>query len=317
MDKKYGFIFPGQGAQYPGMAKDFYDHFQTARAIFQEADDFLSTHFSKLIFEGSASELTLTKNSQLAIYIVSVAICRTVTEQLPFLIPTVCAGLSLGEYTALTVAGKVGFRECLPVVQARGHLMNEACEEVEGTMQVILGLEGEVVEEAIALLQPTHEVWVANLNCPGQVVIAGSRAGVAKGAEFLLSKGAKRALPLDVSGAFHSGLMKRAQDRLAPYIRQMVLNETPVEVVMNVPGGFVQEREKMRDHLIAQVTSPVRWQQGVLAMQAQGINRFIEMGCGKTLAGMNKRMGIPTESFEKISDLEAFAKQLKEPACSC
>lgn len=316
MNKKYAFIFPGQGAQYPGMVKDFYEHFPTARKIFEEADDFLSTHFSKLIFEGPSAELTLTKNSQLAIYIVSIAVYRTVTEQFPFLTPSVCAGLSLGEYTALTAAGKIGFRECLPIVKARAQFMNDACEEVEGTMQVILGLEGDAVEEIIAILQPEHQVWVANLNCPGQVVIAGSKAGVSEGAELLLSKGAKRAIPLDVSGAFHSGLMKKAQERLAPYIRQAALKESPIEVVMNVPGDYVAEREKMREHLISQVTSPVRWQKGILTMQEKGIDAFIEMGCGKTLAGMNKRMAIKTDSFEKITDLEAFAKQLEAPCCN-
>jgi [acyl-carrier-protein] S-malonyltransferase len=317
MNKRYAFIFPGQGAQYPGMGKDFYDQFPTARETFAEADELLSQHFSRLIFEGPGPELTLTRNSQLAIYIVSVAIYRTVAGQLPFLIPTVCAGLSLGEYTALTVAGKVSFRDCLQLVKARAEFMNDACENIEGTMQVVLGLEAQVVEEVIGSLQPAHDVWVANLNCPGQVVIAGSRAGVAKGVEVLLSKGAKRALPLDVSGAFHSGLMKEARERLEPYIAQVMLSDTPVRFVMNVPGDFVSDREVMRSHLTAQVTSPVRWEKGIRAMKAE-VDCFIEMGCGKTLAGMNKRIGVevPTYSLETVADLETFEKN-QEQLCIC
>lgn len=306
--KNTAFIFPGQGAQYPGMAKDFYDNFAIARETFQEADELLSQNFSKIIFEGPSSELTLTKNSQLGIYIVSMAIFRTVTQQIPSLIPSVCAGLSLGEYTALTASGKIAFKDCLPVVRARAQFMNDACKATEGTMQVVLGMEASLVEEIMQTLNPPHDVWVANLNCPGQVVIAGSLSGVAKGAEALLARGAKRALPLDVSGAFHSGLMKSAQERLEPLIREMPLLTTPTELVMNVPGNYVSDIEQIRRYLIDQVTSPVRWEQGIRAMMNKQVDSFIEIGCGKTLMGMNKRIGVnvPTHSFEKITDLEGM-----------
>jgi len=305
---KCAFLFPGQGSQYPGMAKDFYTQYEVARQTFLEADDLLSQNFSALIFEGSEHELKLTKNSQLAIYIVSMAIYRTLEQQIPYIRPSVCAGLSLGEYTALTVADKISFKEALLLVQARAQFMHESCTQREGSMQVILGMESEKVEEIIKNLNPPHLVWVANLNCPGQVVIAGDKSGIAKGVETLLSKGAKRALPLEVSGAFHSGLMQGAQDRLEPYVRALELRETGIELVMNVPGDYVSDLEKIREYLILQVTHPVRWELGIRAMMAQKIEGFIEIGSGKTLTGMNKRIGVtaPTYSLEKTSDLEGL-----------
>ena len=172
-------------------------------------------------------------------------------------------------------------------------------------MPPTLSAEAEKVEEIVSSLNPPHLVWVANINCPGQVVIAGTKSGVAAAAEALLKNGAKRALPLDVSGAFHSGLMKEAQDRLEPLIKEATIINSDIEIVMNVPGGYVSDIAQIRKFLIDQVTSPVRWEQGIRAMMDQKIDFFIEIGCGKTLAGMNKRIGTPpTLSIEKISDLE-------------
>lgn len=316
MHKKYAFLFPGQGAQYPGMAKDFFENFSRARQTFEEADDFLGQHFSRLIFEGAASELGLTKNSQLAIYIASLAILRTVQDQMPALAPVVCAGLSLGEYTALTAASKITFADCLPLVRARAEYMNDASVKHVGSMQVILGLEAQVVEEAIRQINPPHLVWVANINCPGQVVISGTKSGLDAAVEALKAKGAKRALPLDVSGAFHSGLMKDAQNRLEPLLSSVPLHESSIDLVMNVPGDYVKDLKEMRKCLIEQVTQPVRWEKGVHAMTGQGIDCFVEMGCGKTLAGMNKRIGVavPTISIEKVEDLELLTQLASFPS---
>jgi [acyl-carrier-protein] S-malonyltransferase len=305
------FLFPGQAAQYPGMGKDFYDNFAAARDTFEEADDLLSEAFSRLIFEGSLEELTLTKNSQLAIYIMSIAIWRTVIDQFPEFTPSVCAGLSLGEYTALTASGKIGFADGLLLVKNRAAYMHEACLSTEGTMQVILGLSAEAIEEEIGKLQPQYQVWVANLNCPGQVVIAGLKADVEHAAQVLKQKGAKRALPLEVSGAFHSGLMKSAQTRLKPKIDVVPLIDTSVDLVMNVPGGYVQDLEEIRAFLIRQVTEPVRWEQGIRAMMENRVDFYVEIGCGKTLSGMNKKIdvGAPTINIEKVSDLEALGEK--------
>jgi [acyl-carrier-protein] S-malonyltransferase len=303
---KYAFLFPGQGAQYPGMARDFYESFAIARHTFEEADALLKTPFSKLIFEGPAEVLTLTKNAQVAIYVASVAILRTLQEQFPTLAPAVCAGLSLGEYTALFAAGKLSFQEGLLLVQARAAYMNEACEKYPGTMQVVLGLEEGAIEEVLSQAGPSGQAWIANLNCPGQVVIAGTKEGISSVVEPLKQKGAKRVLPLDVSGAFHSGLMQEAREKLIPLIAQAHLQISDVDLVMNVPGDYVSDLVQIRKNMIEQVTSPVRWEKGIRAMMQADVDCYLEIGCGKTLAGMHKRIGVsePILSIEKISDLE-------------
>jgi len=310
MSKKIAFLFPGQGAQYVGMAKDFYDQFNVAKEVFQEADEALSFSLSRLIFEGPFSELTLTKNSQLAIYVASSAILRAVNSQFPSLKPYVCAGLSLGEYTALYAAQKISFKECLMLVKARAEYMNEACEKNPGTMRVILGMEAETVEGLISQLNPLHEVWVANLNCPGQVVIAGSLSGIEAASSVLKEKGAKRILPLDVSGAFHSGLMKSAQKKLQPLIENIKLKESSILLAMNTPGDLVYSSELIQHYLIEQVVSPVRWEKAIRAIDANHMDGYLEIGCGKTLTGMNKKIGItaPSFSIEKVADLEELEK---------
>jgi [acyl-carrier-protein] S-malonyltransferase len=310
MSKRIAFLFPGQGAQYVGMGRDFYDHFKVARDLFNEADDLLHQNFSRLIFEGPAAELTLTKNSQLSIYIMSMAVLRTLQAEFPSVKPKVCAGLSLGEYTALTASGRVTFEDCLPLVQARAQLMNDACNEHEGSMQVILGLDAGVVEECIQEISESERVWVANFNCPGQVVISGTKEGLVAAVKLLLSKGAKRALPLDVSGAFHSGLMQDAQEGLKPYIKEVSLSPSPIGLVMNMSGNFVSDTDSMRTLLIEQVVSPVRWEQGIAQIEKEGIDLFLEVGCGKTLAGMNKRIGVkvPTHSIERVADLKEVSQ---------
>lgn len=312
MTKKYAFLFPGQGAQYPGMAKDFYDQFPIAKQTFEEADQFLNRPFSKLVFEGPSAELTLTKNSQIAIYIASIAILRVVQQQFPELKPALCAGLSLGEYTALTAAGKLRFTDCLDLVRTRAEAMHQACEETKGSMQVVLGMTEEAVETVIRELNPPHPVWVANLNCPGQVVIAGSIDALSIAGEALKLKGAKRVLPLEVSGAFHSGLMRSAQEKLKQKIATVPFHESAIEIVMNVPGDFVSSAQEMRQVLIDQVASPVRWEKGIRKMMESKIDVYIEMGPGKTLSGMNKRIGVaePTFSVEKSADLEELNKMM-------
>lgn len=311
MSKKWAFLFPGQGAQYVGMGKDFYDQFPVAKAVFDQADAFLGRPFSELIFNGPQEELTLTKNSQLAIFITSYAILRVVQEQFPDLYPSICAGLSLGEYTALASAGKIEFFDCLDLVRTRGEAMHAACEETKGSMQVVLAMAPEAVQAVIDQLS-TKDVCVANLNCPGQVVIAGTLEGLAEAAEALKKNGAKRVLPLDVAGAFHSKLMRSAQEALAAKIADVSFLESSVDVVMNVPGESVRCQEAMRQMLIDQVSSPVLWEKGVRKMGESGIDFYLEMGPGKTLAGMNKRIGVaePIFSIEKVSDIEEFRKAL-------
>ncbi len=310
LDKsKVAFIFPGQGSQFPGMAKDFYDNFKAAQETFEEADRLLGFSFSKLIFEGPADELTLTKNSQLAIFISSVAILRTLQDQFPDLVPVVCAGLSLGEYTALAASRRISFEDCLLLVQKRAAFMEDACAQNHGSMRVILGMPAESVEEAIATLNPPHPVWVANINCPGQVVIAGAVPALDLATKLLLERGAKRVIPLDVSGAFHSGLMLPAQNLLEPIILSTPFIDSSIDLVMNVSGEYENKLEKIRSCLIAQITGTVRWEKSIRGMEAGGVTAFIEIGCGGVLAGMNRKMvSVPTFSIGKVSDLEELTR---------
>ncbi len=299
---KIAFLFPGQGAQMVGMGRDFYHSFQIAKETFQEADDLLKEKLTQVIFEGPADVLTQTQNSQLAIFVTSMALLRVVRSQLPDLVPSVCAGLSLGEYTALCASGRLRFEETLMLVRERARLMNDACEAHPGTMAAVLGLSAEEIASA---LKGLVGIWIANFNAPGQTVISGTKEGVERASTVLKEKGAKRVLPLMVHGAFHSGLMQEAQDGLKPFIERANILRSSIDFVMNVPGDYV--RENVQEYLIAQVMQPVKWEQGICAMKREGIQLFLEIGCGKTLTGLNRKIGVPiSESIEKIEDLESI-----------
>ncbi|CCB88700.1 ACP S-malonyltransferase [Simkania negevensis] len=312
MEKKLAFLFPGQGSQYVGMGKEFFDRFAVAKETFEEADEKLGRPLSRLIFEGPATDLTLTKNSQIAIYVVSVAIWRVLQQQFEGIKPAVCAGLSLGEYSALTGAERLMFTDGIDLVQARGLYMHQASVRHPGTMAVCLNMPLKLVEEIVAEVHAEHPVWVANLNCPGQVVISGTREGVKLAGEKLKLKGAKRVLSLDVSGAFHSGLMEEAKQELEKKLAMVPIHDSKIDVVLNVPGDFVHSAAEIRQFLIDQVVSPVLWEKGVRKMDEEGIDLYIEIGCGKSLNGMNRKIGVKgsTLSVEKVEDLEEVAKAL-------
>lgn len=307
--KRIAFIFPGQGAQYPGMAKDFVGSFSQAKQTFEQADDILGRDLSSIILHGPAQVLTETKNSQTGIYVACMAMLNVIRHEFPSLVPAVCGGLSLGEYTALTASSRLDFSHTLPLVQYRGQYMNDACEATSGTMAVILGLSAEDVEALVKEVNMPNDLWAANFNCPGQVVISGTTKGIEAGTEAAKARGAKRVLPLQVHGAFHSGLMKRAEERLQEHVMQAPLTDSSIKFVMNVPGDFVSALSDVRANLIRQVTHPVRWEQGVQKMQEDHVDLFVEIGCGKTLSGFNKRIGCtaPTISIEKVDDLKALS----------
>lgn len=308
--KRTAFLFPGQGAQYAGMCKDFFENFPKARQTFQEADDALHRKLSKIILDGPEEELTETKNSQVGIYVTSMAILRVINDLYPKLHPYICAGLSLGEYTALTASKRLDFETCLSLIQYRGHYMNEACESNQGAMAVVLGLDAKEVESLVKEVNLPRDLWVANFNCPGQVVISGTRRGIEAGAATAKAKGAKRILPLPVHGAFHSGLMKTAEERLAEHIKQAPIKNSSVGFVMNVTGKLVADLSEIKSNLIKQVTSPVRWEQGIRVMGDEAVDLFIEIGCGKALTGFNKRIlpNITSISIEKVADLDQLSK---------
>ena len=310
--KHITFLFPGQGAQYIGMGHDFFREFPVARRVFEEADDLLKRKLTDIIFNGAEAELTETKNSQPAIFVTSIAMLRVLEDLFKGLVPMACAGLSLGEYTALTASGKLSFKECAPLVQARGQFMHEACEAIRGAMSVILGLEDSQVESIVEELNMPNDLWCANFNCPGQVVISGTIKGVETGTKALLEKGAKKAIPLQVHGAFHSGLMKSAQEKLTPYLKEAAIQKSAIKLVTNVTGDFAENPDDIKALLIRQVTSPVRWQKGIRALDSAGCELFVEIGCGKTLAAMNKRIGVkaPTINIEKVEDLKTLEQEI-------
>lgn len=311
MAKKIAFLFPGQGAQVVGMGKDFYTHDAAARAVFQEGDEILNRALSKIIFEGPADALLETRNSQTGIYLTSLAILKVLQGQFPELKPTVCAGLSLGEYTALTACGHLSFDKCLPLVQFRSIAMNEACESTQGTMAALFGLSAAEVEALVQELNLPNDLWVANFNCPGQTVISGTLKGVEAGIAAAKAKGAKRAIPLKVHGAFHSGLMRSAEEKMAQKLEEIEIAQSPIQLVMNVCGAPVTCPKTIRTNLIKQITAPVRWEQGIRAIQPD-VDLYIEIGCGKTLAGMNRQIGVtaPTITINSLEDLDQLALTL-------
>ena len=287
------FVFPGQGAQYPGMGKDLYDRSEIARKRFEEADEILGFSISDIMFNGTAEDLKQTKVTQPAIFLHSVILAEVLGDAIN---PDMVAGHSLGEFSALVVAGGISFGDGLKLVSARANAMQEACELKPSTMAAVLGLENNIVEE---VCKNTEGVVVAaNYNCPGQLVISGEIPAVEAACEALKEAGARRALLLPVGGAFHSPVMEPAREKLAAAIEATEMNELRCPIFQNVSAQAETDIETIRKNLVAQLTAPVRWTQSMEAMVEYGASSVTEVGPGKVLQGLFKKLdrAFPTES---------------------
>ena len=283
------FIFPGQGAQFSGMGKDIYDANPKAKALFDNADQILGFDISRIMFSGSADELKQTNVTQPAIFIHSVAIALSQEAQSPDMV----AGHSLGEFSSLVANKTLSFEDALKLVSKRAQAMQKACELNPSTMAAILGLDDKIVEDICASIDEV--VVAANYNCPGQLVISGSMKGIEIACEKLKAAGAKRALPLQVGGAFHSPLMEPAREELAAAIDATHFDSPICPVYQNVNGLPSTNVSEIKKNLISQLTAPVRWTQSVQNMTKDGATIFIESGPGKVLQGLVKKISPQAE----------------------
>ena len=284
-----GYIFPGQGSQFTGMCHDLFIKYDQVKPLFKQAETILGFDISKIMFEGTKEELTQTKVTQPAIFIHSIAILKVLEDSFK---PDLVAGHSLGEFSSLVAAGVLNFEDGLRLVSIRAKAMQKSCESTNGTMAAILGLDNSIIEKICSNIEGT--VVAANYNCPGQVVISGEVSAVKNACEKLSETGARRALILPVGGAFHSELMKDAKDELSKAINETSFNSPICPIYQNVNGRPEHLVDNIKRNLISQLTSPVKWTQSVNKMIEDGCQDFIEIGPGKVLQGLIKKINRDT-----------------------
>jgi [acyl-carrier-protein] S-malonyltransferase len=312
---KRAFVFPGQGSQHPGMGRDLAEAFRPARLLFEEVDDALSQHLSRLMFEGPESDLTLTENAQPALLAASLAVIRVLREEGGLDLATqvaYVAGHSLGEYSAHAAAGTVSVTDAVRLVKRRGQAMQKAVPLGEGAMAALLGLEIDAGHEVAAGTTGYGVCVVANDNCPGQIVISGDRAAVERAVELAAERGARRSIMLPVSAPFHCPLMAPAAAKMEEALAEVSLKAPFVPVVANVTAAPTSDPTEIRDLLIEQVTRMVRWRETVLLFSRNQVEEIVEIGAGRVLAGLSKRIArdLPVLSVGTAAETEELMKRL-------
>lgn len=297
---KVAFIFPGQGAQYCGMGKDFYERTEIGKQVFDQASELLGFSMPELCFTEN-DRLNITEYTQAAMVTTSLAMMKVLESK--GVKPDVTAGLSLGEYCALAAASVLSVKDAITTVRQRGILMQQAVPVGEGAMAAILALDAQRIEE---VLKGIPDVQIANYNCPGQIVISGKKEAVIQANEQLLAAGAKRALMLNVSGPFHSKMLVEAGEKLGKVLDEVEIRKPLIPYVANVTASYVTEASEVQPLLMQQVSSSVRWQQSIETMLADGVDTFIEIGPGKTLTGFMKKItrDVTVFNIEKLEDIE-------------
>ncbi|MCI9200449.1 MAG: ACP S-malonyltransferase [Lachnospiraceae bacterium] len=300
---KTAFIFPGQGAQYIGMGKDFYEQIPVSKEVFELASNVSGLDVAALCFEEN-DKINITEYTQIAMLAMEVAILKAIEER--GYKPDVTAGLSLGEYGAITAAGVMSAEDVFKVVRKRGIYMQEAVPE-GGAMVAVLGLDTAVIEEVCAKTEGV--ISIANYNCPGQIVITGESDAAERAVQALKEAGAKRCVPLNVSGPFHSCMLEDAGEKLGQVLNQATVCDIRIPYLSNVTADYVMDKEQVKPLLVRQVSAPVRWQQSVERMIADGVDIFVEIGPGKTLSGFMRKINkeVKTLNIEKVEDLEKLS----------
>lgn len=309
---KIAFLFSGQGAQFVGMGKELYENIDVCKSIFDSADKALGFSISDMCFEGPEQDLNSTENTQPAILAVSIAALRALESQ--GIKADITAGLSLGEYSALVCSGALEFEEAVKLLKKRGKYMQEAVPQGVGTMAAIIGLDEETVREACSECSQIGVVEPANLNCPGQIVIAGEVKAVEAACESLKEKGALKTVMLSVSGPFHTSMLKPAADKLAEELKKVSINEPSIPVVTNVTGEVIEGKEHIQSLLKNQVMSTVLFEKSIRTMMDMGVDTFVEIGPGKVLSGFVKKINrkVLILNVQDLKSLESTIEKLKK-----